>query len=171
MYGHLSRQHLVCRRAVARTRRAPAGPHHLQCQTGVLSASRRQCGRARRLLPAPGRAAVAGPCVRRQAHVRLPRLGGGLRRQNRVHARSARGRLSRHPRLPGGGALWLYLGLARRCGQSGRSHHSSAALAQPPRLGLWRWAVPRQGRLPPHGRQPDGPDARNLCARQQHWSA
>ena len=63
------------------------------------------------------------------------------------------------------GFVWVWPGDAA---QAERRAHAASALGRSPRVGLWRRAVPHQVRLPADDRQPDGPHARDLRARQQH---
>ena len=73
-----------------------------------------------------------------------------------------------HPQLPGVRALRLHLGLGGRQGTGRPGQDPSPRLGREPRVGPRRRALPRQVRLPLDGRQPDGPDARDLRARHQH---
>ena len=121
------------------------------------------------LLPAPRRAAVAGLRVRRQAGLRLPRPGDGLRRQDGLHAGPARARLPGHPQL----SRWSSATASSGSGPATRRRPTPAKI---PHLewhdnpewayggGLYHIAL----RLPADDRQPDGPDARDLCAHHQH---
>jgi vanillate O-demethylase monooxygenase subunit len=104
----------------------------------------------------------------RQAGVRLPRPGDGLRRQDVSACPASACAASPASAAIRWRALRLRLGLARRreLADPALIHHLE--WADNPRLGLRRRPVPHQLRLPPDGRQPDGPDARDLCARHQH---
>jgi hypothetical protein len=90
-----------------------------------------------------------------------------------THMPSARRRSTRRPACAA--FRWwsapLCLGLARRPGQGRPGAGARPALERRPGLGRRRQADHGEVRLPPGGRQPDGPDARDLRARRQHRPA
>ena len=133
----------------------------------VLYRAHRRPGRgAGRRLLAPADAAVAGPARRRRAGLRLPRPG--LQQPGPLHPHAEPGDaqpLGLRARLPGGREAPLRLGLARRPGQGRPGAGARHALERRPGLGRRRQDDPRGLRLPAGGRQPDGPDARDLRAR------
>ena len=63
------------------------------------------------------------------------------------------------------GFVWVWPG-DHGAGRPGQA--ASPRMGREPRVGLRRRPVPRQLRLPPDDRQPDGPDARDLRARHEH---
>ena len=86
-----------------------------------------------------------------------------MHRQVGVHARSARPRVPQGEELSGGGALWLHLGVAWRRRQ-GRPLPPSTTRPKPTNLnGPYGGGCTTCLRPPPDDRQPDGPDARDLC--------
>ena len=98
-----------------RDRRQAARPQDLR--RGDRAVPRARSGKvsgARGFLPAPRRAAVARHGHRRQAGVRLPRTGNGLRRQDDRNAGPAGARLSRrsaaYPTIERYGFVWVWPG-------------------------------------------------------------
>ena len=63
------------------------------------------------------------------------------------------------------GFVWVWPGDAA---QAERRPAAASAMGRQPGVGLWRRAVPHAMRLPADDRQPDGPDARDLRACDQH---
>lgn len=145
----------------------PPWPDRLRPAHGRLP----RCGRrslcARGLLSAPRCTAVAWPRSRRwRDRLRLPRPGDGGRWPLRGHAGPARA--ADDPRVPGDRALRIRLGLAGRQEPGRSGAPASLALGRKPGVDLCGQPVPRGLRLPADDRRPHGPDARDLCARQQH---
>ena len=151
-----------------RDRRQTAGSQDLWRERRPVPCRRGQSRGPGRLLPASRRSAVARARGRRQAGMRLSRPGDGLRRQDDCHARPARARLPCDPCSSGDRAVWLRLGLARRPGLADPAKLQHLRMGREPGLGLWRRPLPRPVRLPADDRQPDGPDARELRALDQH---
>ena len=165
-------ERLVRRRLRRRGQGRAAGPHRLRPEDRDVPAQGRQRRRARRRLLAPPAAAVQGPAARRPDHLRLPRPGLQRRRPLHPHALAGDAQPRRlRARLPGGGEAPLRLGLARRPGAGRPGRDPRPALERRPGLGRRRQAHHREVRLPAGARQPDGPDARDLRARQQHRPA
>ncbi len=67
--------------------------------------------------------------------------------------------VKKYPAVERCGLVWVWPGDAEKADPA-KIHHIPA-LGRQPRVGLWWRHVPREVRLPPDGRQPDGPDARD----------
>ena len=168
--AHVRSQRLVRRLHQRRAQGRAARPDDLRPAHGLLSRRRRRRLGARGLLPASRRAALARQRARGRPHrLRLPRPGDGRRRPLRLDAGAARA--ADDQVVPDRRALRLRLGLAGREERRRSGAAASPALGREPRVGVRRRPVPRQVRLPADDRQPDGPDARDLRARDQHRPA
>jgi hypothetical protein len=110
---HVSQERLVRRLHPRRNRRQAPGAHHLQREDRLLPRRRRPGRRGGRTSARTAARSCRWARVRRQPGLRLPRPGHGLRRQDRVHARPARGRLPEDQGLPGVekyGFIWVWPG-------------------------------------------------------------
>ncbi len=151
---------------------APAGTHRLRPEARHVPAPRRQVARAGGRLLAPAAAAVQGTLLGDEVTCGYHGLvfnGDGrctyMPSQKTLNPSAC---VRAFPVVERHRFVWVWPGdpALRRPGNDPRP-----ALERRPGLGRRRQAHPREVRLPAGARQPHGPDARDLRARQQHRPA